>query len=258
MSDTKSIILDYRRDRRVLEIPQYRREDLGTVVRYSPTRRDAEGIVCFTNVPAAELETEIARHVSHFAAMGVGFEWKVYDADRPETLRARLLEAGFEQGEPEMLMVYPVTEFRPTAGGTAEGVDVRRLDDIGMLPQIVELQELLYARSFDWLLDQLRGMWEHTAFFGAYSDRRLVGSGWIAYPTGSRFAELHGGAVLPAFRGRRIYSRLFELRMMDAFARGVPWVAVDAAPMSRPILEAKGFQPLDSTYPMRWSHRSSD
>jgi hypothetical protein len=34
--------------------------------------------------------------------------------------------------------------------------------------------------------------------------------------------------------------------MIDALARGVRWVTVDAAPMSRPILGAKGFESLDN------------
>lgn len=42
--------------------------------------------------------------------------------------------------------------------------------------------------------------------------------------------------------------------MIDALERRVGCVAVDAAPMSRPILQAKGFRSLDVTYPMTWSH----
>ena len=69
-----SLVGDYRRERRLLEIPDFRREDFGAVVRYSPIRQDAEGIVCFTSLSADELGNEIRRHIAHFEAMNVGFE----------------------------------------------------------------------------------------------------------------------------------------------------------------------------------------
>jgi len=250
-----SIVGDYRRERRLLEIPDFRREDFGAVVRYSPIRQDAEGIVCFTSLSADELGNEIRRHIAHFEAMNIGFEWKVYDSDEPKCLRDKLVDVGFEQGEPESLMVYEVAKFRRTARFGMDGIDVRHIEDIAMLKQIAEFQEVVWGRSFAWLLDQLRSIWDQCAFYSAYDNQRLVGIGWIEYAKASQFAELHGGAVLPAYRGRGIYSRLFEIRMVDALERRVRWVAVDAAPMSRPILEAKGFESLDTTYPMTWVPR---
>jgi GNAT superfamily N-acetyltransferase len=78
-----------------------------------------------------------------------------------------------------------------------------------------------------------------------------VGTGWIEFHAGSRFAQLCGGSLLEAYRGRGIYSRLFEMRLAEARRRGVPYIAVDAAPMSRPILERRGFRYVCNTYPMR-------
>jgi GNAT superfamily N-acetyltransferase len=247
-----SIVEEYRRERRLLEIPGFHREDFGTVVRYSPTRQDAEGIVCFTNLSADELGNEIRSHIAHFEAMNIPFEWKVYDSDEPACLRDKLVDVGFQQGEPESLMVYEVAKFLPTAKSGKDGIDVRRIEDIAMLKQIVHFQEVIWGRPFAWIHEQLRSAWDRCAFYCAYDGQRLVGTGWIEYPKTSQFAELHGGAVLPSYRGQGIYSRLFEIRMTDALARGVRWVAVDAAPMSRPILEAKGFENLGTTYPMTW------
>jgi hypothetical protein len=78
-----------------------------------------------------------------------------------------------------------------------------------------------------------------------------VGSGWIDFHGGSPFAQLCGGAVAEPYRGRGVYSLLFDRRIAAAKARAVPFVAVDAAPMSRPILERKGFRYVCGTYPMR-------
>ena len=254
MTDKVSLVGVYRRERRTLELPNFVREDLGTVVRYTPVHCNADGIVCFASLSAGDVVEEIRRHIAHFQAMGVGFEWKVYDSDEPEGLRASLLEAGFVEGDPEALLVYDVASFRPE-GRPADGVEVRRVEDIALIQSLVAFQEHIWRRSFEWLVDQLRAEWDRMAFFAAYAQHRLVGTGWISYPAGSQFADLHGGAVQPEFRGRGIYSRLFERRMIDARERGIHWIAVDAAPMSRPILQAKGFQKLDATYPLVWSHQ---
>jgi hypothetical protein len=248
--DRASLVRLYRGERRVLEIPNFLREDLGSVVRYSPAQPNVDGVVCFTSLASCEVDDAIRRHVAHFRALGTGFEWKVYGSDEPQSLREGLLEAGFEEGSPELLMVYDVGRFRPASREARDGIEIRRIVDGAALAQFVDLQERIWNRSFEWLLDQLRSTFERSSFYGAYDEDRLVGTGWIEYPGGSQFAELHGGAVLPQWRGRGIYSRLFESRMIDAYDQRVPWVAVDAAPLSRPILEAKGFAKLDTTYPM--------
>ena len=150
-------------------------------------------------------------------------------------------------------MIYDVSKFRSAMRATDDDVEVLRINDDAGLDEIVDIQEQVWSRSFGWLLDGLREMWDRASFYAAYEQGRLVGTGWIEYPEASQFAELHGGAVLPEFRGRGIYSRLFESRLIDALEWGARWVAVDAAPMSRPILEVKGFRRLDATYPMTWS-----
>jgi N-acetylglutamate synthase-like GNAT family acetyltransferase len=250
-----ALIGEYRQDRRQQELPNFVREDLGSVVRYSPTRSDADGIVCFTDIADGELHEQIRRHVAHFEQLGVGFEWKVYGSDQPADLAARLVDAGFEQGDPEALMMFEVSRFRASGRTPAVGVQFSRLTNVAMLEPLTRFQETIWQRSFPWLPEHMRKLWNTTSFYVAHYEDELIGLGYIEYPHGSRFAEMHGGSVLPAFRGRGIYSALFELRMLDARERGVSCVAVDAAPMSRPILEAKGFEWMDATYPMTWVRR---
>jgi GNAT superfamily N-acetyltransferase len=251
--ETDSIGELYRRDRRRRELPGFHREDLGTLLRYTPIDISAGGIVCFTDVDAAELDDEIQRQVDHFRGAGVGFEWKVNGSDRPRDLQRRLRAAGFQEGERELLMAFATAGYQPDPRAAVPGIDMRRLTHPSELADLVDLQQQVWGREFGWLRDELAALWEHNAFFAAYDGPAIVGSGWIEYPQGSAFAEIHGGAVLPAYRGRRIYSGLLEPRLRDAADRGMAWVCVDAAPMSRPILEAKGFEALDTTCPMLWT-----
>ena len=124
-----------------------------------------------------------------------------------------------------------------------------------LLDRIADLQERVWDISLPWLPRVLREMSEPgtgtAEVFCARAGDRIVGSGWIEFHGGSPFAQLCGGAVLADWRGRGIYSALYACRIAQAKARGVPWIAVDAAPMSRPILEEKGFRFVCHTYPMR-------
>lgn len=132
---------------------------------------------------------------------------------------------------------------------------MERVRDGQGVQDAVAIQEAVWGQDFSWLgetLSRTRSQrLEEVSVYCAYSDAHPVGTGWIEYPVGSRFAELHGGAVLAEMRGRGIYSALFQARLEEARRRGVEFLAVDAAPMSRPILQRKGFMQVCHTYPLR-------
>ncbi|MEM7672460.1 MAG: GNAT family N-acetyltransferase [Verrucomicrobiota bacterium] len=248
--ETDSILKAYTLDRRAYNLPNYRREDLGRIVRYTPLQADADGIICFTNLLEHELDSEIQRQCEYFKSKSLAFEWKVYDFDKPSTLLQRLLENGFEQGDEEALMVYDLNNSLPTRDKEIEDIKIRKISSVEDLAAIVRIQETIWNRSFPWLQEQLLSMSDSTAYFCAFDGDLPMAAGWIEYPEGSLFAELHGGSVYPEYRGRGIYTELFRSRVEDAMVKGFPYISVDAAPMSRPILESKGFTKLCSTYPL--------
>ena len=245
-----SILKAYWSDRRSYDLPHYQREDLGLYVRYTPLRSNADGVICFTNTPEHEIKNEIQKQCDYFRDKGLSFEWKVYDFDQPSNLIQRLLEHGFEQGEEEALMVYDLGIAPPQAEKEIAGISIREVSSPEDLSAIVAIQETIWNRSFPWLKDQLLATKDSTAYFCAFDDELPVGAGWIEHPEGSLFAELHGGSVHPEYRGRGIYSELFRHRLEYAKKKSIPYISVDAAPMSRPILERKGFTKLCSTYPL--------
>ena len=76
----------------------------------------------------------------------------------------------------------------------------------------------------------------------AYLDGEPVGFGRAVFtPHG---ALLLGGATLPEARGQGVYTSLVHARWEEAVARGVPRLVVSAGPMSAPILERLGFEPI--------------
>ena len=247
IEDVIQTFRSYVEERRTLEIPRFRREELDYAIRYTPMEHSAFGIVCFTRAGEDDIEGFIESQISYFAQVGIDFEWKVYDFDQPPDLKQRLLDWVFEKRNFEAFMVCDLSRFHEKKIGRGKTENVCRVEDLKNLQDIVKFQERTYEMRFPGLLEQLQSA--DTAVFAAYNNESLIGTGWIVYPKDSKFAEIHGGLVHPEFRGRRLYSATLQLRFRDAVSRGYRYVAVDAALMSRPILEKRGFQRLCWTYP---------
>lgn len=251
----QEIFRHYAAEQRARNIDGYLREDLGHLVRHTATRPGLEGWVFFAELPAGREDAIIDEQIRHFEAAGQAFEWKVYDFDAPADLRARLEARGFVAGPVEAFLVHPVAPVADDDGLPA-GVEIRRVTDAAGVDDLVAVQEQVWdevPESFrgEMLLQICAGSHDR-AVFCAYIEGKPVASAWVIYPPGADFADLHGGAVLREHRGCGIYSALLNERLADAHERGCRFLAVDAAPMSRPILLRKGFQLVCETWPMRW------
>jgi GNAT superfamily N-acetyltransferase len=247
---------EYVADRRGMHIEGFHREVLRHLVRYTPAVENGmEGFVLFSDLPPEAALEGIQEQIRYFAGRGEAFEWKVYDLERPAGLRRLLEQEGFVAGPAEALLILPLDGREIPPAPVAEGIRVERVRDEARLRQVIAVHGEVWERDFSWLFDTLaRGVVEQHPELSVYcacSGARPVGIGWITFPTGSRFAELHGGAVLPEVRGQGIYSLLFHERLQEARSRGYHYLAVDASPMSRPILERKGFVHVCYSYPMR-------
>jgi GNAT superfamily N-acetyltransferase len=253
--------LDWRREmferyahaRRAARIPNYRLEVLGDVTRHLPRGADDEALLSFARFAPADAQRRIDEELKHLQSHGWEAEWKVHDFDQPEDLRARLQARGLTLHHEEALMVLDVEGAR-IEPSTPRDVVVEPASG-STLDELARFQEEVWQCRLPWLAGVLHEMADaqegSCAIFCARSGARVVGSGWIDFHGGSPFAQLSGGAVAEQYRGRGIYSSLFERRLAEAKARAVPFIAVDAAPMSRPILERKGFRYVCGTYPMR-------
>ncbi len=256
-----SLFASYAADCRERPIRGFRREAFSHLVRYTALVDGAEGFVAFAHLPQGQESRWIREQVEYFRGIGQKFEWKVYDFDQPRNLKALLEAEGFEPGEKEAFMVMPIsdqqiTDVHPHRPGK---VDIRPITKAEQLDDVVSVQAQVWKHDFSWLGEMLADLLQNTpdeiSIYGAYRKDTPVGCGWIQFPQGSRFADLHGGSVIEAERGQGIYSELFAVRADKARRRGYDFLAVDAAPMSRPILEKKGFIHVCHTVPMRLSER---
>jgi GNAT superfamily N-acetyltransferase len=219
------------------------------LTRLTPTQPDLEGVVMFTALPEAETDAAIAGQIAYFDSIGRPFEWKVYDFDQPADLAARLERHGFTSGDREAFMVYGTESHRSRNANPA--LRIERITTTEGIRDIIAVQARVWHETPSWLEASLARSFDHCAIYCAYCGTTPVGAGWIDLGRGSDFAELHGGSVVPELRGRGIYSALFDIRVEEARRRGFHYIAVDAAPMSRPILIRKGFIYICETLPFR-------
>mgnify|MGYP001005109511 CR=1 FL=1 len=253
----------YRLDRQDIAIEGFALEALPHLRRHLPA--EGEALLCFTRLTPGQELAQVREQIAHFSALRRDFEWKVYELDQPANLKSMLEAEGFVADESEVFMLYPLQRKPETREALAAqslpaGVELRRITDAAQLPDVLRVQELIWGRNFDWLHDKLAASLaqpDAMSMFCAYAEGQPIGTGWTDYPPGSRYPELHGGAVLPEWRGRGVYSALFQVRFEEARARGFDWMAVDASPMSHPILLAMGFLPVCMTWPLRYRQPAS-
>lgn len=150
--------------------------------------------------------------------------------------------------------MYPLAAHVPRAPKAGEhAIRIEPITTSAGIRQVVDLQQEIWNQPLPWLESSLLAMRDHAAIYCAFDGDKPIGNGWIKFPTASRatFADLHGGSVLPAYRGRGVYTALFDIRVAEAKRRGFEFLAVDTTSMSRPILLAKGFTLVCETVPFR-------
>jgi GNAT superfamily N-acetyltransferase len=207
--------------------------------------------VTYTRLAAAEVDAAID---AVLAAHGPGgeLEWKTFDLDTPADLRDRLRRRGFEPEEMEALLALDLAAVDVTHWQAA-ACEVRQLTTVDDFVQLAAVHSAVDGE--DWsnfgamLAEEYLAAPERMSVYVAVVDGQPVSTGWIRFHPGCAFADLWGGATLPAYRGRGIYRALVAARARDALAHGARFLTVDAGPMSRPILARLGFQFLMHTQP---------
>jgi len=223
------------------------------VVRLIGATADAmNNCVLYSSLDAAGAGAEIDRQIAYFNGLGRGFEWKYHDHDKPETLRALLLERGFAPSEPETIMALDLAGRTPNYSAPA-GYEVGPLADAASLDPLMEVQAAVWpGEKLDWLQDSLAR--ERAArpdairFHAVCFEGKPVCVGWTRLHRS--IAALYGGSTLKEHRGKGLYRALVSSRLKEARSRfGKSIALTDAGPMSRPILERLGFTPLTGTTP---------
>ena len=238
-----------RRD--VASDPAARVERTAGVVRQSGSGH-AWNAVVWSGLDESTADEAIAEQLRHFAALGVGFEWKLYGHDRPADLGDRLVAAGFVPEEPETLMVAAIGEL---ALDTAlpDGVHLLRITDAAGVDLMMRAGVQAFGAEVPGLRQRLKAQLADDpdsvhAFVVMAGDEPVCGARMDLHP-GTAFASLWGGGTVRAWRGRGIYRALVAHRARIAADLGYTYLQVDATDESRPILQRLGFAALTTTTP---------
>jgi hypothetical protein len=237
--------------------PGTRAEADGSVVRQvAPGGRGWSGITWSDLASPAEADAAIAAQVRYFGALGLPFEWKLYDYDQPSDLSGRLTAAGFVPDEDEAVMVAEISDV-PADVTLPAGVTLREVTTEAEVGLLIGVHERVFGRDqsrlHQNLLAQLREAPQSQAMVLAMAGDEAVCSARADFPPGSQFAGLWGGGTLPAWRGRGIYRALTGYRAGLAAGRGYRYLNVDASADSEPILGRLGFRCLARTTPYQWA-----
>ncbi|HEY5553177.1 MAG TPA: GNAT family N-acetyltransferase [Opitutaceae bacterium] len=249
--EPREIFERYAAQQRNVAQPGFRSEIFPGFLRLTPTSSEAGGFIQLAKLTEENVDAAIIGQKAYFASIGRGFEWKVHDFDTPDNLVERLLAHGFKPDDTEALMVYDVAAHQPWTGALAAGMRLEQITTRDRIQDVVKAHDVANDAPYPPLAHQLEIALDRTAIFCAYDGDEPIGTGWIEFPPGGEFAEIHGGAVVPSFRGKGIYSALFDVRVQEARLRSVPFLVADAGPMSKPILLKKGFEFICETTPYR-------
>lgn len=235
------------------------RKEVGEYVTRHVILDEQFGFIPYTKLNEENADAEIDRQIAHFQSLGIDFEWKVYDHDAPADLRQRLAARGFENEEPEALMVLDL-ENAPGQYWTLDLQAAAPVTDAAGVDAIRKMEEEVWGTDHGWmnvrLAGDLRDHPERLDIFSVWDAGRIVSAAWIYYDNPSSFASLWGGTTLPAYRQRGYYTALLAARARAARQRGYRFLTVDASPMSRPILEKHGFQFLGFSTPCNWKNHA--
>jgi GNAT superfamily N-acetyltransferase len=193
----------------------------------------------------------IAAQKKYFTNRGTPVEWKYYDYDQPTDLPARLVAAGFEPDDEEMMLVAETSAIDSRVV-LPDGVRLVPVTDEAGLAAMMKVHELAFAdHPSPELGDRLRSQLgsEQLQMVVAMAGDEPVSAARVEFVTGTDFAGLWGGGTVPAWRGKGIFKALVAHRAGLAAARGYRYLQVDALPTSRPILQRLGFEPVASTTP---------
>jgi GNAT superfamily N-acetyltransferase len=214
-----------------------------------------QSCIIWSQLTTESADAVIAAQRDYFTARGTALEWKYYDYDQPDDLPARLLAAGFEPDDEELMLVAETAAVQAEVV-LPDGVRLVPVTDAAGVEAMITVGAAAFGeRPPDFRVRMLAALEtpELVHLVVAFAGTEPVSAARIEFVGETEFAGLWGGGTVPAWRGRGIFRALVAYRAGLAAARGYRYLQVDALPMSRPILQRLGFQPVASTTPYLWT-----
>ena len=209
---------------------------------------------------ADDADRRIEEIIAFHRERNIGFQWWVTPYDTPADLRERLEKHGLILAGDAATMARSgldrlddIPQNSEVTFEVLDGYDDAAIDALAHITMVCFnwTQEQIDERRPGWI-ERMRDerFREREANYLARINGQPVGYGRIQLQGG--IAYLGRAATLPEFRGRKVYSTLLRRRMEEAHARGYHVAAINAEPMSRPIVERFGFREYSRIYIYGW------
>jgi hypothetical protein len=199
-------------------------------------------------VPSASIEL-IKTEIAYFTELRRSFSWYIRSDLNPPNLMPSLVSLGLREKESGSFMAFDLSDPLPLTPPAQAEPFVRELE-VDEIPAMMEVQAQVWKDHFDakafgeTLRSRKLADPSCLRLFGAYASNKLVACAWMKTRAGSSFVHLNGGTTLSEFRSRGIYTSLLSARAALAREMGKRFLMIEAGPMSRPIVENRGFQRL--------------
>ncbi len=208
---------------------------------------------------AEEADRKIEETIAYHRDRNIGFQWWVSPFDTPTDLPQRLEKRGMVlAGDAAMMARLNLDQLDIPVNPAVQvelvdGTDESLLDAIDHITQVCfNWTDEQVAENRPGMLERLRDpkFREKEASFVARLNDQVVAYGRLILEGG--VAYLGGSGVLPEVRGQRVYATLLRRRLEEARVRGYHVAAINAEPMSRPIVEKYGFKEYSRIYIYGW------
>ncbi len=207
----------------------------------------------------AEADRKIEETIEHHRQRNIGFQWWVAPHDTPIDLRERLEKHGLVlAGDAATMALKGLDNLNIPVNSEMtiemlDGYDEAAIDAVAHISMVCFnwAQEQVDERKPEWI-ERMRDerFRDREANFLARMNGEPVGHGRIILQNG--VAYLGGAGVLPEFRGKKVYSTLLRRRLEYARERSYHVAAINAEPLSRPIVERYGFKEYSRVYIYGW------
>lgn len=198
----------------------------------------------------------IEGEIGYFSSVGKGFVWRVYDADQPADLGARLEAAGFTRMSTSELMIAHVDDVPRNVELPSDVSLVSANDTIG-IDRLIDVHESVFGVDHSQLRRSLQKQLSEVPHLSelvvAVADDRPVSSARVEFLPDREFASLWGGSTLLAWRSKGLFRAMVAYRADAAERRGYSYLYVTASSESRPIFDRLGFASFGSVVTFSWA-----
>jgi len=228
------------------------------VVREIAVEGQGRSVVTWSGLDEHRADGAIEAQVDFFRGRDEPFEWQLLGYDEPADLGARLIRAGFEPDEEEVLLFAETGRIARDVP-PPDGIRLVEVHDAAGVAAATSAQEDLLpgsarrARHVQRLLAGLADEHRPAATVVAMAGDQPVCSARIGFGPGTEFGGLYSAATRTGWRGRGIYRAIVAYRARLAADRGLPHLRVETTTTSRPILRRLGFEPVTTTTTYIWT-----